>query len=80
MRGDAQRTHSDGALYLTNIQQFYERAHISKEEEPAEITALLGNKPQTKKLEFTDFAERIAQHDGVKNVSKQSNIQKCPRI
>jgi type III restriction enzyme len=65
MRGDAQRTHSDGALYLTNIQQFYERAHISKEEEPAEITALLGNKPQTKKLELTDFAERIAQHDGL---------------
>ncbi|RKZ66118.1 MAG: hypothetical protein DRQ99_10630 [Candidatus Parabeggiatoa sp. nov. 3] len=65
MRGDAQRTHSDGALYLTNIQQFYERAHVSKEDEPAEITALLGNKPQTQKLELTDFAERIAQHDGL---------------
>lgn len=65
MRGDAQRTHSDGALYLTNIQQFYERANVSKEEEPAEITALLGNKPQTKKLELTDFAERIAQHEGL---------------
>ncbi len=65
MRGDAQRTHSDGALYLTNIQQFYERASVSKEEEPVEITALLGNKPQIQKLEFTDFAERIAQHDGL---------------
>jgi len=39
MRGEAQRTHSNGALYLTNIQQFYERANASKEEEPAEITA-----------------------------------------
>jgi type III restriction enzyme len=65
MRGEAQRTHSDGALYLTNIQQFYERANASKEEEPAEITALLGNKPQTQKLELTDFAERIAQHEGL---------------
>jgi len=65
MRGEAQRTHSNGALYLTNIQQFYERANASKEEEPAEITALLGEKPQTKKLELTDFAERIAQHEGL---------------
>jgi type III restriction enzyme len=65
MRGEAQRTHSDGALYLTNIQQFYERANASKEEEPAEITALLGDKPQTQKLELTDFAERIAQHEGL---------------
>jgi len=65
MRGEAQRTHSNGALYLTNIQQFYERANASKEEEPAEITALLGDKPQTQKLELTDFAERIAQHEGL---------------
>jgi type III restriction enzyme len=63
MRGDAQRSYSDGALYLTNIQQFYERANISKDEEPAEITALLGDKPQTQKLELTDFVERIAQRE-----------------
>ena len=63
MRGDVQRTHSDGALYLTNIQQFYERASASKIEEPAEITGMLGNKPQPQKLEVTDFAEQIAQRD-----------------
>ena len=64
MRGDVQRTYSDGALYLTNIQQFYERNVVSKAEESAEITAILGHKPQQKKLEVTDFAERIAQrHD-----------------
>lgn len=64
MRGDVQRAHSDGALYLTNIQQFYERAPVVKAKEPAEITGMLGNKPQLQKLEVTDFAERIAQrHD-----------------
>jgi type III restriction enzyme len=63
MRGDAQRADSGGALYLTNIQQFYERASISKTEEPTELTGILGNKPQAQKSESTDFAERIAQRN-----------------
>jgi len=63
MRGDAQRADSDGVLYLTNIQQFYERQSVSKTEEPTELTEILGNKPQAKKSESTDFAERIAQRN-----------------
>ena len=34
MRGDSERSHSDGALYLTNIQQFYERATGNKMRKP----------------------------------------------
>jgi len=32
MRGDAERAQSLGALYLTNIQQFYERADKNNDE------------------------------------------------
>jgi len=65
MRGDTERTHSAGGLYLTNVQQFYERTVRSKTEEPEVLTALLGEKPQTKKIEITDFDQRIAKRDGL---------------
>lgn len=64
MRGDAERAGSTGALYLTNIQQFYKRSGTSKNNEPEEMIAVLGEKPQTKKLEITDFDERIFKRDG----------------
>jgi type III restriction enzyme len=65
MRGDTERTHSQGAFYLTNIHQFYDRADNSNSEEPDELTAMLGEKPQTKKIELTDFDERISNRDGL---------------
>lgn len=65
MRGDTERTHSQGAFYLTNIQQFYERGNNSSSDEPDELTAMLGEKPQTKKIEITDFDERISRRDGL---------------
>lgn len=65
MRGDTERTHSQGAFYLTNIQQFYERGNNSSSDEPDELTAMLGEKPQTKKIEITDFDERISDRDGL---------------
>lgn len=65
MRGDTERTHSQGAFYLTNIQQFYERGNNSNSDEPDELTAMLGEKPQTKKIEITDFDERISNRDGL---------------
>lgn len=64
MRGDSERAHSQGALYLTNIQQFYERIGTNKSEEPEVLTALLGEKPQSKKMEITDFDDRIAKRQG----------------
>ncbi len=63
MRGDGERAHSAGALFLTNIQQFYERVPV-KYDEPEEMTAVLGEKPALKKLEITDFTERIGIRGG----------------
>src|ERR1700730_8083493 len=59
MRGDAEKAHAEGTLFLTNIQQFYERADRSSEDEPDIMTEMLGSKPPTKKLELTDFGDRI---------------------
>jgi type III restriction enzyme len=64
VRGDAVGAHAEGTLFLTNIQQFYERPDRTNEDEPEEMTALLGSKPPTKKLELTDFGDRIALRSG----------------
>jgi type III restriction enzyme len=65
MRGDNERAYTQGALYLTNIQQFYERNTGNGDEEPDVMTAMLGNIPPTKKTEVTDFDDRIAKRDGL---------------
>jgi type III restriction enzyme len=64
MRGEAEKAPAEGMLFLTNIQQFYERADRNAEQEPDEMTAVLGSKPPTNKLELTDFGERIALRAG----------------
>jgi type III restriction enzyme len=64
MRGDAEKAHAEGTLFLTNIQQFYERPDRSGDDEPEEMTAVLGSKPPTKKLETEDFGDRIALRAG----------------
>ncbi len=64
MRDDTERAHAEGTLFLTNIQQLYERADRSNEDEPDAMTAVLGSKPPTKKLEMTDFGDRIALRSG----------------
>ncbi|MBZ5654711.1 MAG: DEAD/DEAH box helicase family protein [Acidobacteriia bacterium] len=64
MRGEGERAHSEGVLFLTNIQQFYDRPDRSQDEEPDVMTAILGPKPPAQKLEQTDFAERIARRAG----------------
>ena len=65
MRGDSERTHSQGAIYLTNIQQFYERGNKKEQEEPSAMTAMLGSQPPATKTEITDFDERIAKREGL---------------
>jgi type III restriction enzyme len=64
MRGDTERAPAEGALFLTNIQQFYERPERGGDDEPDAMTAILGPKPPTKKMEITDFGERIARRAG----------------
>lgn len=65
MRGDAEQGASDGAVYLTNIQQLYDRVDTRHETEPEAVTAMLGMKPQIQKVETTDFFERIAKREGL---------------
>ena len=64
MRGEGEKAHAEGTLFLTNIQQFYERQDRSAEDEPEAMTAVLGSKPPTKKLEMADFGDRIALRAG----------------
>ena len=64
MRGDGEKAHAEGTLFLTNIQQFYERPDRSNEDEPEAMTAVLGSKPPAKKLELTDFGDRIGLRAG----------------
>ena len=65
MRGDTEKPHTQGAVYLTNIQQFYERKTKNSSEEPDVMTAMLGSVPPAQKTEISDFDERIAQRDGL---------------
>lgn len=65
MRGDTERGSSTAALYLTNIQQFYERGSRSKDEEPEIMTEVLGSIPPANKTEISDFDERIAKREGL---------------
>lgn len=60
MRGDPERASSQGALYLTNIQQFYERAGVADPDEPDAMTDVLGPAPQTGVTAVEDFDDRIA--------------------
>ena len=64
MRGDPERASSQGALYLTNIQQFYERADTSNGDEPEEMLAVLGPKPPAGDGRADDFDRRIAARGG----------------
>jgi len=64
MRGDSERASSLGNLYLSNIQQFYDRTDSKAKKEPEIMTAMLGNIPPTDKHEISDFDDRIAKLDG----------------
>jgi type III restriction enzyme len=64
LRGEGEKAHAAGTLFLTNIQQFYERPARGNGGEPDVMTAVLGSKPPANKLDVTDFGERIALRDG----------------
>lgn len=64
MRGDNERSHTQGAIYLSNIQQFYDRGNKSKSDEPDVMTAMLGSLPPSQKSEITDFDTRIIAREG----------------
>ena len=64
MRGEAEKAPAEGMLFLTNVQQFYDRPDRNGDAEPDVMTAVLGQKPPTKKLDLTDFDDRIALRAG----------------
>src|ERR1022692_3278515 len=58
MRGEGERAGSLGVLYLSNIQQFYERQE-NVSDEPDALAAVLGSKPPAEKLTVEDIDKRI---------------------
>jgi type III restriction enzyme len=60
VRGDPERASSQGALYLTNVQQFYERAGVAEPDEPEPMTGVLGPVPPDLSTVVEDFDVRIA--------------------
>lgn len=64
MRGEPERSSSQGALYLTNIQQFYQRPGGDERDEPCAMTDVLGPAPSEVE-EVIDFGTRIAARDAV---------------
>ncbi|MDQ3557357.1 MAG: DEAD/DEAH box helicase family protein, partial [Gemmatimonadota bacterium] len=63
LRGEGERASSNGALYLTNIQQLHDRGGPT-DDEPAPIAAVLGPRPPAQAVEIADFPERIAARGG----------------
>lgn len=60
MRGDPERASSEGALYLTNIQQLYPRPAADTSDESDEMTAVLGPRPPATTGEVENVGDRIA--------------------
>lgn len=63
IRGDNERASSQGALYLTNVQQLYERKEKTEDEVGA-MAAVLGPKPRNELTEAVPFADRILKRGG----------------
>ncbi|MCW4015166.1 MAG: DEAD/DEAH box helicase family protein, partial [Candidatus Bathyarchaeota archaeon] len=63
MRGDCERAHSTGALYLTNVHQLYERP-TGDNNEPKEITDVLGRNPSNCVDSVEDFKPRLLKRTG----------------
>lgn len=63
VRGEGERASSDGALYLTNIQQLHDR-DAGKSDEPDVMTSMLGPKPPAKMQANDDFRARIVARGG----------------
>lgn len=62
LRGEGERASSNGALYLTNIQQLHDRS--DDDDEPDPMTAVLGSKPPTAADETVGFVDRVVERGG----------------
>lgn len=64
MRGEGERASSQGALYLTNIQQLYERDENPNGDEVPIMSLILGKKPPAQPVAIEPFDERILKRGG----------------
>ena len=64
MRGEGEKAHAEGTLFLTNVQQLYDREDSAGADEPDAMTGVLGPQPPTAKLQMNDFRERVALRAG----------------
>lgn len=64
VRGEGERASSKGALYLTNIQQLYEREDNPNSGEVPIMSQMLGNKPPAQPVSLEPFDERILKRGG----------------
>ena len=67
MRGDAERAPAEGMLFLTNIQQLYDRTARKKngDDEPEIMTEVLGPRPKDDvNSDLTSFTEMLAKRTG----------------
>ncbi|HEX6478366.1 MAG TPA: DEAD/DEAH box helicase family protein [Ktedonobacteraceae bacterium] len=67
MRGDADRAPAEGMLFLTNIQQLYDKSERNKngDDEPGIMTEVLGPKPKDDlNSDLTGFTEMLAKRAG----------------
>ena len=64
LRGDPERAASQGALYLTNVQQLYKRPSTADGDEAEEMVAVLGPKPPSDSTQSDDFGGRVVARAG----------------
>lgn len=67
MRGEAERAQAEGMLFLTNIQQLYDRSERKKngDEEPDIMTEVLGPKPKDDlNSDLTGFTDILSRRPG----------------
>ncbi len=63
MRGEGERAGSLGALYLSNVQQFYERDN-DQTNEPDALREVLGSPPPAEKMALEEVDKRIIARGG----------------
>jgi type III restriction enzyme len=64
IRGEGERASSQGALYLTNIQQLYERDENPNGDEVPIMSLMLGNKPPAQPAPVEPFDTRLLKRGG----------------
>lgn len=64
VKGEGERASSKGALYLTNIQQLYERDENPNGDEVPIMSLMLGNKPPAQPASVEPFDNRILKRGG----------------